>query len=170
MTATAFATPMDTNTDSPVPDTERATTPDVEAFADALERVEVSVRAVYGGDPGPFAELWSRGDDSTLFGAFGPAKRGWRQLQPVFPWVASRYHGGQVSIEYVIVVEGADTAHTVGYEHALVSIDGALPARSTIRVTHIFRRETGRWMLVHRHGDFVPADDSPGPDPQGDAR
>jgi ketosteroid isomerase-like protein len=25
----------------------------------------------------------------------------------------------------------------------------------TVRVTHIFRREDGRWRLIHRHGDQV---------------
>jgi len=129
-----------------------------ESFADALQRAHHALSAVYTGDAGPFADLWSRRDDTTLFGAFGPAKRGWRQLEPVFPWVASRYRGGQVSIEHVAVREGSDLAYTVGYERAIVSIDGAAPAPSTIRVTHVYRREDGRWMLVHRHGDFAPID------------
>ena len=160
MGRTAFAFAMDTTADSVVPDIERATTASGEALADALARVEIAVRAVVRGEAGPFAELWSHGDDSTLFGAFGPAKRGWRELEPVFPWVASRYQGGRLSVDYVSVVEGVDTAYTVGYERAIVSIDGERPATSTIRVTHIFRREEGRWMLVHRHGDFVPAGDA----------
>ena len=132
-----------------------------ESFADALVRVEHAVRAVAVGDPAPFADLWSRSDDSTLFGAFGPAKRGWQQLEPVFPWVARRYSGGEVTFEYVALWEGIDAAYTVGYERSVVSIDGAPPAPSTIRVTHVYRREGGRWVLVHRHGDFAPLDESP---------
>jgi ketosteroid isomerase-like protein len=139
--------------------------PDGESFADALVRVELAVHAVYAGTSGPFADLWSRAENSSLFGAFGPAKRGWEELQPVFPWVASRYHDGEVAIDYVTVVEGVDIAYTVGYEHAVVSIDGGDPAPSTIRVTHVFRREEGRWLLMHRHGDFAPTDDSPDPVP-----
>ena len=132
-----------------------------ETFADALQRTEHAVCAVCIGDAGPFTDLWSHRDDATLFGAFGPAKRGWRQLEPVFPWVAGRYRDGQVTIEHVAVCESGDLAYTVGYERAIVSIDGAAPAPSTIRVTHVYRREDGRWMLIHRHGDFAPVDDSP---------
>ena len=131
---------------------------DHERFDDALVRVERAVCDVYLGSSGLFADLWSQAEDRSLFGAFGPAKRGWEQLEPVFPWVARRYRDGQVSVEYVTIAEGDDTAYTVGYERAVVSIDGGDRAPSTIRVTHVFRRENGRWMLVHRHGDFAVTD------------
>ncbi len=134
-----------------------------ESFRDALQRVDRAVRAVYAGDHRLFAELWSRDDDATLFGAFGPARVGWSELSVVFPWVAGRYRHGPVDIEYVVVWEGVDSAYTVGYERAHVSVDGDEEAASTIRITHVYRREDGRWMLVHRHGDFAPVDDSPRP-------
>ncbi|HEX8770309.1 MAG TPA: DUF4440 domain-containing protein [Acidimicrobiales bacterium] len=134
-----------------------------EAFGDALQRVERAVRAVCVGEHQLFEEIWSHADDASLFGAFGPARRGWRELSVVFPWVASRYRDGTVDIEYEVVWEGTDAAYTVGYERAHVSIDGGAMEDSAIRVTHIFRREGGRWMLVHRHGDFAIADDSPRP-------
>ena len=140
-----------------------------ESFQDALQRVDRAVRAVYAGEAGLFVDLWSRADDATLFGAFGPARRGWSELSPVFSWVASRYRGGNVDIDYVVACEGGDSAHTVGYERAHVSIDGGEPTDSTIRVTHVFRREDGHWKLLHRHGDFAPLDDGPpsGIDPPG---
>jgi hypothetical protein len=31
----------------------------------------------------------------------------------------------------------------------------------TVRVTYVYRREDGRWKIVHRHGDFLPPDESP---------
>ncbi len=132
----------------------------IERFDEALQRVEHAVQQVCVGEFGPFADLWSRADDASLFGAFGPATRGWQQLEPVFPWVASRYRDGMVEIDYVSVVEGAELACTVGYERAVVSIDGAPEAPSTIRVTHVFRLENGRWALIHRHGDFADDDRS----------
>jgi ketosteroid isomerase-like protein len=132
-----------------------------EPFDEALTRVEGAVRAVYRGDPQPFAELWSRAGDVSLFGAFGPARVGWDALEAVFPWVADRYRDGTVEIEYASVWEGAEAALTVGYERAEVSIDGREVVTSTIRITHVFRVEDGRWMLLHRHGDFAPLDDAP---------
>lgn len=133
-----------------------------ESFGEALARVDHAIRAVYRGDHHGFADLWSHADDASLLGAFGPARVGWESLRSVFPWVAGRYRGGDVDIENVVVWEGPEVAFTVGYERAEVSIDGGAVERSTIRITHVFRREAGRWMLVHRHGDFAPIDDAPG--------
>ena len=59
--------------------------------------------------------------------------------------------------EMMVNVMG-DLAYTVGYEHGTVVVDGAGPKPVTIRVTHSYRRESGAWFLVHRHGDFAPAD------------
>jgi hypothetical protein len=42
-----------------------------------------------------------------------------------------------------------------------VVLDGAPITRQRLRVTQIYRREDGEWHLVHRHGDFAPADQSP---------
>ena len=132
---------------------------DPEAFADALSREQSAEAAIYLGDPGPFKELWSRGDDISLFGAFGPCKKGWHQVGKTVEWVAGRYREGVVTAEYEVVHEGADLAYTVGYETGDVILDGA-PTRQRLRVTQIYRREDGDWRLVHRHGDFAPADQS----------
>ena len=66
-----------------------------------------------------------------------------------------------VTAEYEVVHEGADLAYTVGYEIGDVVLDGAPMTRQRLRVTQIYRREDGEWRLVHRHGDFAPADQSP---------
>ncbi len=121
-----------------------------ESLKSALERVDRAVRAVYSGDHIPFAELWSRQEDASLFGAFG--------TRP----------GGLAGTQRGVPVGGRPSAYTVGYERAHVSIDGRKAAPSTIRITHVYRRERGRWMLVHRHGDFAPLDDSPLPNEETD--
>jgi len=134
-------------------------TSDPMTFADMLSR-EQSAEAMALGDPEPYKALWSRGEDVSLFGAFGPCKKGWDQLEKTFDWVASRYREGVVTDEYEVVHEGADLAYTVGYEIDDVVLDGAT-TRQRLRVTQIYRRENGEWRLVHRHGDFAPADQSP---------
>jgi ketosteroid isomerase-like protein len=137
------------------------TTSDRATFADMLSREQAAEAAMGLGDPEPYKALWSRGDDVSLFGAFGPCKKGWHQLEKTFDWVAGRYRDGVVTDEYEVVHEGADLAYTVGYEIDDVVLDGAPKARQTVRVTQIYRREDGEWRLVHRHGDFAPADQSP---------
>jgi ketosteroid isomerase-like protein len=134
---------------------------DSATFADVLSREQSAEAAIYLGDPGPFKALWSRGDDISLFGAFGPCKKGWHQVGKTVDWVAGRYREGVVTSEYEVVHEGADLAYTVGYEIGDVVLDGAPITRQRLRVTQIYRREDGEWRLVHRHGDFAPADQSP---------
>src|SRR3954453_11381933 len=124
---------------------------ELESFRAALDRVDTAIRAVYQGDHRPFSNLWSPPDDASLFGAFGPARVGWESLNAVLPWVAARYRNGTVEIENVVVWEGPEAALTVGYERSEVSIDVQAVQRSTIRITHVFRRKGLRWMLIHRH-------------------
>jgi ketosteroid isomerase-like protein len=130
-------------------------------FADMLSREQAAEAAVVRGDPEPYKALWWRGEEVSLFGAFGPCKKGWPQLEKTFDWVASRYREGTVTGEYEVVHEGGDLAYTVGYEISDVVLDGAPMTRQRLRVTQIYRREDGQWHLVHRHGDFAPADQSP---------
>jgi ketosteroid isomerase-like protein len=130
-------------------------------FADMLAREQAAEAAMILGDPEPFKALWSHRDEVSLFGAFGPCKKGWHQISKTMDWVASRYREGTVTDEYEVVHEGADLAYTVGYEIADVVLDGTPKTRQRLRVTQIYRREDGTWRLVHRHGDIAPADHSP---------
>lgn len=134
---------------------------DPATFADVLLREQTAEAAIYVGDPEPFKALWSRQDDISLFGAFGPCKKGWDQVGKTVEWVASRFRQGVVTAEYEVVYEGADLAYTVGYEIGDVAVDGAPITRQRLRVTQIYGREDGKWRLVHRHGDFAPTDQSP---------
>ena len=47
-----------------------------------------------------------------------------------------------------------DMAYTAALEHTSTSIDGQ-PRTYTLRATQVYRRENGRWMVAHRHGDTV---------------
>jgi ketosteroid isomerase-like protein len=43
-----------------------------------------------------------------------------------------------------------------------MAVDGDKASPMSIRVTHIYRKESGDWRLIHRHGDFAPIDQSAG--------
>ena len=132
-------------------------------FQVALDAYHSAIRAMSNGDAEPFVALWSRTAPVTLFGAFGPCREGYDDLMRTFRWVASRWRDGDFECEEIAVHVGAETAYTVGYERGLhLSIDGGEPAEVTIRLTQAYRREEGGWKLVHRHGDFLPADESAG--------
>jgi ketosteroid isomerase-like protein len=143
---------------------------EAEAFVgETLKRENLAEQAIYLGDPEPFKALWSHTADVSLFGAVGPCKAGLDEVGRTIDWVASRYRNGTVSDEYTVVHEGIDLAYTVGYERGEVQIDGGPAKKLTIRVTQIYRREDGKWLLVHRHGDFAPIDES-APSPVGVGR
>jgi ketosteroid isomerase-like protein len=127
-----------------------------------LGRVHAATVAIGRGDPEPYMRVWSRADDVSVFGAWGPCKQGWDKLGRTFRWVATRFDGGDLRCEDVIVNVSGDLAYTAGYERGTMVVDGGDPQPMTIRVTHIYRKEGGEWRLVHRHGDFAPIDESAG--------
>jgi ketosteroid isomerase-like protein len=127
-----------------------------------LDRVHSATVAIGRGDPEPYMRLWSRADDVSLFGAWGPCKQGWDQVSQTFRWVATRFAGGELRCEDLIVNVSGDLAYTVGYERGAMAVDGQEPEPMSIRVTQVYRREDGEWRLVHRHGDFAPIDQSAG--------
>jgi ketosteroid isomerase-like protein len=128
------------------------------SFAQALERVSAALASMGCGNPQPYSECWAESEDATLFGAWGPIEKGHGPVTNTFKWVGSRFQGGQLVPENVVVYSSGDLAYTVGFERGDVVIDGGARRPMTIRVTHIYRRYEGEWRLVHRHADFPPAD------------
>ena len=129
-------------------------------FAKALEQVDRAIEATYHSDPERYIAAWAHRPPVSLFGAFGPAKTTLSDVEAALRWVGARFADGAMSTDYEVVEVGKDLAYTVGFEHGELNVDGQ--RRSVrIRVTHIYRLEDGEWRLVHRHGDFAPADTSP---------
>ena len=108
------------------------------------------------------------GPDVTLFGAWGPIERGAEALRRTFEWVGSRFGGGELVPENVVVHESGDLAHRrLRARHGQRGRrrppahddpgDPRLPPRG---------RE---WRLVHRHADFRRATSAPLPGASGKA-
>jgi ketosteroid isomerase-like protein len=130
-------------------------------LSETLPRQIKAETAIHNGDPEPRLEMWSTTDPVTLFGAWGPCKSGSDEVTRISRWVASRFSNSTAySFELVAAGVSGDLAYTVGYERNTTSVDGE-PAEYTLRVTHVYRRENGEWKIVHRHGDVMPADQSP---------
>ena len=128
-------------------------------LAEMQPRQRAAERALHTGDVEPRLALWSRTDPVTLFGA-KLSSSGWADLEATFRNVASWFSDSE-EYEFEVIAAGAsgDLAYTVGYEHNRVKVNGE-PGTYTLRVTHVYRRENGEWRIVHRHGDFPPAEDS----------
>jgi ketosteroid isomerase-like protein len=129
---------------------------EVEDFlAEVVPQQTEADRALHQGDPEPRLALWSRMDPVTVYGA-KLSGTGWGEVSAMFRDVAS-WFSNSTEFGFEVIAAGAsgDLAYTVGYERDRVAVDGV--ARDyTLRVTHVYRREDGRWRLVHRHADFPP--------------
>jgi ketosteroid isomerase-like protein len=104
--------------------------------------------------------LWSATDDVTLMGAGGGMEKGIREVKPRIAFVTKqRTAGGGVAentarIEYLQVVVKGDLAYTVQIERRRLSVPGqSEPVDNVLRATDVFRKDKGKWTLVHRHAD-----------------
>ncbi|HEX6164481.1 MAG TPA: nuclear transport factor 2 family protein [Vicinamibacterales bacterium] len=120
-----------------------------------LAEVEAAQVELVRGRPGPFKALWSQRDDVTLSGGLGGAvAKGWTQVSERLDWVATQYADGTRTHQEIARVVGQDLAYVVLRETIRFKspADGKAAAQE-LRVTQIFRREDGRWRIVHRHAD-----------------
>lgn len=115
-----------------------------------------ALRRFVQGDAEPYRNLWSHRDDVTIFGGWGAYEQGWAAVEPRLDWAASRYSEGWLDRENLQKGVGPDIAYSVDIERGGGRFDNAPEVREApLRVTHVFRREEGRWRIVHRHADFL---------------
>jgi ketosteroid isomerase-like protein len=100
--------------------------------------------------------MWSTRDPVTVLGA-EKTVTGPEEVRQTFRWLASRFSNlSDYRFELVAAGASGDLAYIVGYEHFTFSMDGGPVQPTTLRVTHIYRREDGEWKTVHRHADIPP--------------
>ena|SRR5215831_8859937 len=132
-----------------------------EEFADVEERFASALNALISGDSLPLKGLLSRRDDATAFLSFGGWERGWSDLDERWEWARAVFAGGKLEAEMVSRHVGDTTAVTLSIERGEIRYarNPAVPARMTLRVTHVWRKEDGAWRLVHRHADDLHPSD-----------
>ena len=134
-------------------------------FQRAVEAVYATFEAFGAGDAAPFAALWSRRDDVTIFGAFGAYERGWAEVGPRLDWAASRFAADNPTTRFEPLAAGSsgDLGYAVGLERSEGSRLAGRDAThaGVLRVTHLFRREGGAWRIIHRHADPIAAKTAP---------
>ena len=139
--------------------------PDVEDFHGSfLPRFIESLRAFHDGDPEPHIALWSSTDPVTLFAIRGMRDVGTEAVTATFRRAASWFSDlGDYGWELVASGVTGDSAYTVCIERFTASVDGRPRERFDVRSTHLFRREDGRWLAMHRHADRQPLEPAPAP-------
>ena len=78
------------------------------------------------GDAGPAKALFSRRDDVTLANPFGPAARGWSQVEPTLERAAAHYRDGEATgFERISEYATAELAYIVEVEQLHAKVGGA---------------------------------------------
>jgi ketosteroid isomerase-like protein len=132
-------------------------------LAPTLARQTEAEQALINGDPGARLAMTSSQDPVTVFGAKVPVRQGWNEVSETLRWLAARWSDAtDYRFDVVAADISDDLAYIVGFEHVANSVVGVPVEPYTLRVTHIFRRESGEWKIAHRHADYVPIDQTAG--------
>jgi ketosteroid isomerase-like protein len=127
-------------------------------LAEVLDRQIEAEIALHNGDALPWRSLWSRRDPVTVAGPAVPFSIGWAEASATFDWVASLFRSSDdLDVEVLAAEVSGDLAYTVGIERYRASTTKGMEVDTTLRVTHVYRREDDGWRIVHRHGDHMPA-------------
>jgi hypothetical protein len=126
------------------------------SLAEFLSHIEAAQRELVQGRPEPFKALWSQSADVTLGGGLGGAfEKGWDRVGARLSWVGTQYREGTRVHEQIARAEGPDFAYLVQRETIRSKAADGSPQVQEVRSTMIFRREGGRWRIVHRHADTL---------------
>src|SRR5574341_2396980 len=122
-----------------------------------IEQSHAALGAILQGDPSGYQALYSLADDVTLGNPFGPYVRGRQKVEATLAAAASHSRDGDVTdVELIAKYVSENLACVVEVDRGRSKVGGAeevLPV--AVRVTSVFRLESGSWKLVHRHADPI---------------
>jgi ketosteroid isomerase-like protein len=129
----------------------------------AIERYHESADAFVKGNPEPMKDAFSREDDVTLANPWGPFVRGWSDVAAKMENAATNYKDGHATgFDPIARYESADLACIAEVERFEAKVGGADDVSPiAIRVTSVFRRESGGWKVVNRHADPIMSAQKP---------
>lgn len=105
-----------------------------------------------------FLELWSHTPDASIMAAVGGYRVGYDEVSKLLRWVSRRLTSGSYEVQTLTAQEDHDLAMSVELERLTDPADGR---ETTLRITHVYRREHGSWRLLHRHAEaLIPVDEA----------
>ena len=121
-----------------------------------IDRCHEAVTEQSQGRPEPFLRLWSQADDVSIMAAIGGYQVGFQAVSALLTTAATTQTFDGWSAENLVTIVADDLACSVELEHYARDADGE-DQGMTLRATQIYRREDGKWRVIHRHGDILTA-------------
>src|SRR6516164_1686684 len=118
----------------------------------ASEKFYSALNRMLNGDAGPLGDIWSHSATVTTMHPMGGREVGWDEVSGSWEQVAKLATQGQVRLSDQFIQVAGDLAYELGVEHGQFTLGGQ-PVTADIRVTNIYRRESGAWKIVHHHTD-----------------
>lgn len=124
------------------------------ADAEALvARIEEATNAFLNGNMGRYIELTPHRPGFSFANPFGGRQAVYPDRRPSLREAAGFFRGGTVRIELVAWHAAPDTLVLVTIEHQHASVGGLPEQDWSLRVTEVYIRQDGDWLLTHRHAD-----------------
>lgn len=122
----------------------------------AADRFYAALRAVFEGDVGPMAAVWSHADDVAYLGPSSNVCVGWEAVLTAWRAQAALNLKGDIEPVDLHVTLGQDMAATSGYARGHNFDRAGQRHEVATRDTNLFRKEDGAWKLVGHHSDPLP--------------
>ena len=129
---------------------------DLDAVVEAYHR---ALDAFFRGESDAVKPFFSKREDVTLANPFGPARRGWNEVEETLDRAAANYaDGGALGFDEVSRLVTPQLAYIVEIERYQAKVGGSPEVTPVLlRCTTIFCRERDDWQIVHRHADPIIA-------------
>lgn len=122
----------------------------------ASEQFYAALNRVANGDASSMADVWSHSATVTTMHPIGGREVGWGEVKEPWGQTAQLLSDGQVNLKDQLIQVSGDMAYEVGTEQGQAKLAGE-QVDFNHRVTNIYRRENGKWNIVHHHADISPA-------------
>ena len=123
-------------------------------FENFLKQSDVTQVEMQQGNAAAYKALWSHCEDVTLSGGFGgQVEKGWANVSQRLDWAASQFNKGTNTKERISAYADGRLGYLVQLEHIKFKSPNGADATRGFRVTMVFRKEHGKWRILHRHAD-----------------